>query len=137
MLISLAALLWTIYHDPLKSHLDKYDFTTPKGCLLSTIQLELNNDIGTSLALKRLFSQRTLEEKLRTIAIHKEAEWRDKKILFVSYEENGIKKYDTEAFTKDAQTGFWEPSYVGFLIADEEQAPFHDDGYVEEKGRLE
>jgi hypothetical protein len=41
--------------------------------------------------------------------VHKEAEWKGNKVLFVSYEENGIKKYVTEVFSKDAETGFWQP----------------------------
>ena len=138
VLISLAAIIWTIYHDPFRSHLNRYDFSTPKGCLISVLELGANNDIGSSLALQRLLGQRAVEEKLRTIGVHKEAEWRGEKILFVSYEKNGIKKYATEAFSKDAETGFWQPSYVGiFSMGDEDKALSTMMKTWQEKGRFE
>jgi hypothetical protein len=44
--------------------------------------------------------------------VRKEAEWKGKKILFVAYEEKGVKKYNTIGFEKDAKTGFWLRHYV-------------------------
>jgi len=53
---------------------------------------------------------RQIQEKLKTLTVSHEAEWRGKKILFVKYQEGGVPKYDTEAFEKDVETGMWFPS---------------------------
>ncbi|HET6878702.1 MAG TPA: hypothetical protein VFI31_00935 [Pirellulales bacterium] len=138
VLVSLAALAWSIYHDPLRAHLGRYDFSTPKSSLISLLQLQADNDIGSSIALERLYGQRAIQEKLRTISVFKEAEWRGNKILFVSYESDGMKKYSMESFTKDADTGLWRQAYVSsFSVGDSDNALSAMMKSWEEKGRLE
>lgn len=138
VLVSLAALSLSIYRDPLRANLGRYDFSTPKSSLISLLQLQAGNDIGSIVALERLRSQRAIQEKLRTVAVYKEAEWRGHKILFISYDFEGIKKYSTESFTKDADTGFWTQTYVSsFLLGDGDKALAAMMQSWEEKGRLE
>lgn len=112
VVVSLVSLYWTVYRSPTRPQLSKYDFSTPKDSLFSLSRMELSGDIGSQIALRRLFSARTIEEKLKTLTVHKEAEWAGNRILFVSFEENGLVKHTTDAYTKDAETGFWKPDFV-------------------------
>ena len=122
ILISSGACTWVVFHDPLGKGISEYDFSTPKDGLISELEIELNTDIRAQFELMSLSGNRELEEKLKTLKVHKEAEWQGKKVLFISYEQNGIKEYDTEGSEKDAETGFWTSAYVGaYAVKDDNE----------------
>lgn len=99
--------------DPLGSGISKYDLSTPKAALVSQMKMQLNTDIRAVLELESRLKGRTLKEAISTLDVRKEAEYRGRKLLFVSFKEDGVTKHKVEAFTKDANTGFWIPDYVG------------------------
>ena len=70
--------------------------------------------IEAQLALIQADIRRTrpkAQEKLRTLQIKKEAEWKGAKLLFVSYEEGGIPKFEVAGLEKDASSGLWFPKH--------------------------
>ncbi len=113
LLLSGVALGVVFFRNPLPgSSVKKYDFSTPKAALTSQLQMEQNKDLRASLEMSTLVEGPKIEEKLKTLDVRKEAEWSGKMVLFVAYEEKGVKKYDTIGFEKDAKTGFWMRRYV-------------------------
>ncbi len=94
------------------SGLKKYDFSTPAAAYRSRLEIEANKDLRAEIELQTELHGPQIKEHLRTLQVKKEAEWRGKKILFVSYEQKGVKKHETVAFEKDAKTGYWLRSYV-------------------------
>jgi hypothetical protein len=111
VVISLAA-MFKPNNLPGKS-ISAYDFSTPEKALLSQIRIELNNDVRASLELTDILYNDKYEERLKTNKVHSVSEYAGKKILFISYNENGLTKYDTQAFEKDADSGFWNRTVVG------------------------
>lgn len=111
--LALSALGVVLFRDPLGSGLAKYDFSTPKAALISQKKIELNKDIRALLELQSRTKNKKLKEAIETMEVRKEAEFQGKKILFVTFKEDGVNKYTTEAFEKHAETGFWIPTYVG------------------------
>jgi hypothetical protein len=118
LLISLSALViaagsaaWTTFRSPLGPGISAYDFTTPQNAIDSSLAIQINGDIRALMDLQRLQS-RYAQEKRETLKVHRDAEYQGKKILFISFKENGITKYETEAVEKDAETGLWFPAYV-------------------------
>jgi hypothetical protein len=113
VLLSIIALCIAIFRHPLGRGMNAYDFSTPSAALKSQIEMALNNDIRAAIELETMRSRKAAKEKLNTLKIHKESEYGGKKILFISFEKNGILKYDIESFEKDADSGLWYHSYVG------------------------
>ena len=107
------------FHDPLGGGMGRYRFSTPRDSLMSALQIEQNKDIRAEIQLNSLRSDRLLAEKLKTLEVHREAEWKGNKILFIVYEEKGVKKYETPTFEKDADTGYWFPKYVSSFEVDD------------------
>lgn len=116
MLVSVGTAYWTYRYDPLGPGLSQYDFTTPKASLISSGQMVLDNNWRAMMELNSHGRQRQLAEMLQTLRVHKEAEWRGHKLLFVSYDENGVPKHSVESFTKNAETGLWQTSTIRFEI---------------------
>ena len=110
--LSLFVFLWTYVMDPLGSGISSYDFTTPKSALTSSLKIQANRDFRAMLDLERLKQGNTANEKQRSVQVHKESNYQGKKILFISYTENGLKKNDISSFEKNADSGLWFPSYV-------------------------
>jgi hypothetical protein len=107
LVISVATAIWTMVSDPLGSGLSNYDFSSPEQALRSSLAIEINHDIRAQLEFDRLVLGKKRAEKLKTLKIHRESEYQGKKLLFVSFEQNGIPRKDVEAFDKDADTGIW------------------------------
>src|SRR5262249_13880419 len=79
----------------------------------------------------------TPKEAIETMEVRKEAEFKDKKILFVAFKEAGVNKYKTEAFEKHTETGFWIPTYLrSYTVAKdnkqlaEQMKMWEDDGQL-------
>ena len=107
ILISSGACAWVTLYNPLGKGISKYDFSTPKKSLISEFEIAAHNDIRAQFELPNRLMARLCKELLKKLKVHREAEWQGKKILFITGEMNGIEVYGTEAFEKDAETGFW------------------------------
>jgi hypothetical protein len=112
IVLSLCCIIYTTLHDPLGAGLSSYDFTTPQNALQSQLQIDANSDLRAAIELQRAKNGRAEQEKRDTVKVHRESSYEGKKILFISYNENGLPKHEIAAFEKDAETGFWFPGYV-------------------------
>ena len=70
----------------------------------------MEGDFSTLMELQFKQRDRKVKIKLETIEIRKEVEWQGKKLIFYTFEENGIRKYSVSTVEKDAETGFWYPA---------------------------
>ena len=111
LFIALTTAAWSVYRNPLGAGISAYDFTTPPKAIDSSLAITLNADIRAMMDLQRL-KDRHAKEKRATLKIHRDADYEGKKILFISFKEDGITQRDTEAFEKHADTGLWFPAYV-------------------------
>lgn len=110
-----------LLRDPLGSGLEAYDFSSPQAALTSALELEQSDDIRAGIELARLRNNSRADEKLKTTKVHKESTYEGKKLLFISYEENGLSQYDVAAFEKHADTGYWLPSHVSTYSMNDNQ----------------
>jgi hypothetical protein len=108
--------------DPLGKGLDAYDFKTPRNAYRSGLEMDRARDWRAYADLEKIRRGPELEEKLRTFQVRKEEAWKGAVILFVEYEEKGVKKFTTEAFERDARTGLWLPKYVSVFMVQNDNA---------------
>jgi hypothetical protein len=127
LVAAIAALATAYWYDPAIARLGGYDFTTPEAAYKSHLQMKANADIGAMLALESLESGRRAEEMLESFEVHKEAEWEGRKVLFVSCIANGVRKYDTPSFEKDAERGQWIPKGTPYISSlDKDLSPVEE-----------
>jgi hypothetical protein len=107
LVVSFGVAWWTMTNDPLGPGLSSYDLSSPKSALLSYLKMEENQDYRAILEDKLKFDAKRTAEKAKTLEICKESEWQGNKILFCSFDENGIKKHDVCSFEKHADSGTW------------------------------
>ena len=112
MFIALASLGLAIVRDPWGSGLDAYDLSTPEAAYRSSLQMARDGNIQALIEIEQLKHGTTTREKLKSLTVHRSSSYQGKKVLFISYTENGIDKHDTAAVEKDADTGLWTPTYV-------------------------
>lgn len=106
--------------DPLGKGLDSYDFSSPEKALVSDMEMRRNMDIRAQLDLERLRQGDDVDEKLESVEVDRQATYDDKQILFVSWTEDGKKKYKAEAFEKDEKTELWVRTYLSaYDVTDE------------------
>ena len=87
--------------------LSSYDFSTPAAALTAQSQMLADGNYPALIQEEIRRNSPKAKEKLRTLEIKKEAEWMGTKLLFTSFEEDGIKKFNVAAFEKDANSGLW------------------------------
>jgi hypothetical protein len=109
LVLALLAIGLHFFPDRFGSGLGKYDFTTPRAALVSQLEIQLHRDARAALELQALADGATLKEKRETLEIHKEVDWKGGVILFISYQQDGVKRYGTAGVVKNASTGFWTP----------------------------
>jgi len=89
--------------------------------------MEQAQDLRAKMQLTQLHrGSKTIAERLKTLEVRKEAEWNGKKILFISFEEKGIKHYEAQGFEKDAESGLWMPSHVDAFTVGRDNRPLAD-----------
>jgi hypothetical protein len=108
--LSLVALSLHFLAVPLGPGLARYDFTTPRAALVSQMQIQLHRDVRSALELQALTEGGKVKEKLDSLEVHGEADWNGTRILFIAYQEDGIKRYGAAGFEKNARTGLWTPA---------------------------
>jgi hypothetical protein len=143
ILVSLVVMGRNLLANPLRAGVGRYDLSTPQASLRAEAAMWANNDVRAILEVGVLLNGPRLREKLRTLKVHKEVPWKEGPVLFVSYEERGVKKYETETLEKDPDTGFWQRrlnvfTMVGGPAADREQEALEKQKHLwRTQGRLE
>lgn len=131
--VALAAVslgLFLSAHPP-GSSLRHYDFTTPHNAALSRLRIALEQDDRAAQELFHLLGSDELREKLSTFQIHEEAVYGDHRVLFISYDEKGVRKYEIDSYKKDARSGFWLPSYLNVYKMDDAELRAHIESWEE------
>ena len=103
--------------------LAKYDFSSPKQTILSHRKVETDFDLLARFELERRYGRDRKEqanEFARTLEIRKETDWQNKKVVFYSYEQKGVKQYFADGFEKDSHSGFWLARYVSEFDVEKE-----------------
>ena len=116
LICSIAALLISIFillkPNPLGKGIKAYDISTPEKALKAQIQIRLNKDYLAAVQYRSNRDKEKAEEIESSLEIHDSEDYDGKKILFISYTEDGEKKYDTEGFEKDSESGLWYRAYI-------------------------
>jgi len=112
LLISIAALVIVIVQNPMGSALSKYDFSTPEKAYRSGLVMERDRDLNARLEYEARIEGKRIREKIDTLKIHDTVDWQDKKLLFVSFEEDGELEHEVRGFEKHEDSGFWKYTYV-------------------------
>ena len=89
-----------------------YDFSSPEKTMRSVKMLEAKADILAMSEYRSFKRGDRFKEELDTLEVHDEADYDGKKLLFISFERGGKKRYDVDAFEKDADSGKWMTSYL-------------------------
>lgn len=110
--LSAGAFAWSVLHSPLGAGISKYDFTTPEKALRSTIDMRGSGDIRAHIEMEQLQLGKKNEEKGKTLKVHSESNYQGKKIVFVSFKENGITRNDIATFEKEADSGLWFQTFI-------------------------
>ena len=112
LVVSLATLALVVFRNPVSDPLSNYDFTTARAAMDSHIKMAAQGDLFAVLALKgvRDGTFKELRDMGKTTKVYKEADFQDKKIMFISSKVNGDLKFDTPAFEKDPETELWMPT---------------------------
>lgn len=121
VVIAISSTAWSVFRNPLGPGISAYDFTTPEKAIDSDLAISINLDMRAARDIDRLMNLKKWEEKRNTLKIHRDANYQGKKILFISFKENGITKYDIEAVEKDAETGLWFPEYFSTYDMDDDE----------------
>jgi hypothetical protein len=108
--------------DPLGKGLGAYDFTTPKNAFKSGLEIDKARDLRAITDLDKVRRGPEVEEKLRTFQVRKEETWKGAVILFIEFEEKGVKKHVAQGFERDARSGLWLPKYVSSYTVQSENA---------------
>jgi hypothetical protein len=112
LLAALAALGLVLFRNPLGAGVGRYNFSTPRDALFSGLEMDANHDLRAYIELHQIAEGPQIKEKLKTLEVRYEREYKGKKILFISYEEKHEKKHETAAFEKDAASGLWLRRFV-------------------------
>ena len=124
LIMALTALGLNYFHDPLGAGLNAYDFSTTKSAIESEAKIQINHDFRAMMQKEELLDGPRQKERLKTLEVRREAEWRGKVLLFVTFSENGIRKYQILGVEKHARSGIWFPTYAGQHSTDmKEQNP--------------
>ena len=89
--------------------MSKYDFTSPESAAKSMLEINSEVDVRANLEISRHRNGGSTSEILRTDEVNKVADYQDKKIVFVSYLQNGKKKKETLTFEKNLESKLWMP----------------------------
>lgn len=120
LIVAIVALVLPLFRDPLGSGLDSYDFSTPKAAMESRLKIRLNHDIRAQFELEKKLEGKRRQEELDTLEVKKQAEFRGRKILFVTYKQEDVSKYEVQSYEKHADSGFWVRSHVNEFEVEKE-----------------
>ena len=112
LLVAIAALGIATFRSPLGRGIRSYDLSSPEAAVKSLVQIQKGHDLKAQLDLTDLQEGNSGEEMIRTLEIHRKADFNDKKILFVSYTRKGTKIKSIETFEKDPESKMWLPKFL-------------------------
>jgi hypothetical protein len=130
LVIALLGVVLTLCRDPYKSGfgfsnpfgdgLGGYDFDSASGAYKAQLEIEQIRDIRANLALQRKLNGKELKERLDTLKVEKEVDFKKKekdksvdyKVLFISYKQKGEDRKEVVTMTKDADAGIWHRQYL-------------------------
>jgi hypothetical protein len=112
LVVALAALAWSLFRDPMGPGLRGYDLSTPKGTLRAELEMALNMDVRAAIELEYRRNAARSKEKLKTLEVRKQADWKGTTILFVTYLRKGLRQHEVVGYEKNAEAGIWAPKFV-------------------------
>lgn len=111
--ISVLAAAYVVYRDPPWGRLSRYDFSTPEAAYTSQLRINANADLPALIELQRKLQGKQVREKLDTVHVARSREFRGKQILFIYYEQKGMRMYEIAFMERDVEAGkMWKQSYV-------------------------
>jgi hypothetical protein len=110
-LLALVLAIVVLFVDPANRGLAAYDLDTPRDALVAEAKMQAKKDARALMELDMLRSGRDPEAMAETLKIEREQTFQGKKILFVTWEEDGVEKHGVRAVEKDAETGYWIPAH--------------------------
>lgn len=105
--LSIFTLSVTLFDNPLGKGAGAFDFSTPENALMSQLNIRAEQDIRAQLDLEHMMRGDVLREKRNTIKVHQTSVYQGKKLLFISFAENGLIEYSVVGFEKHVDTGLW------------------------------
>lgn len=130
LIIAIVALFFALCTDPFKSGvglkvpfssgLSGYDTDTAGGMYKSQLEMRVNQDIRALIELDRRRKDKELKERLESLTIDSEADFKTKKddedaeykILFIKYKNKGKERKEVASMRKDKDSGLWESGFV-------------------------
>lgn len=105
-----AWVFWGGRTDTSPNAIKAYSFSSPEDALRSVLTMRKKGEFTALRSFDVAFNSAVIEEKLSTLQVHKIREYDGRRILFVSYKERGDEKFATEAYIRDADSGYWGPT---------------------------
>lgn len=103
------------------SAIQGYNFSSPEDSLKSVLTMRKQGQFTALRSYDVAFNGAVLDEKLKSLKIHKTREHDGRRILFIEYTERGDRKFDTEAYIRDADSGLWGPSRYSYYDCNDRQ----------------
>ncbi|MDZ4685691.1 MAG: hypothetical protein SH850_11550 [Planctomycetaceae bacterium] len=117
------------------SAIQGFNFSSPEDSLRSVLTMRRQGQFTALRSYDVAFNGAVLEEKLKSLKIHKTREHDGRRILFVSYSERGDTKFDTESYIRDADSGLWGPSRYSYYDVSDKQLAEEMRAWTEQNGR--
>jgi len=116
------------------SAIQGYNFTSPEESLKSVLTMRRQGQFTALRSYDVAFNGAVLDEKLKSLQIHKTREHDGRRILFISYTERGDQKFDTEAYIRDAESGLWGPCRYSYYDVRDRQLAEEMRAWTEQSG---
>jgi hypothetical protein len=117
--LSFFTLCVTLFNNPLGKGAGAFDFSTPENSLISQLAIRAEQDIRAQIDLEHMMRGDIWEEKRNTIKVHQTSVYQGKKLLYISFAENGIMEYSVVGFEKHVDTGLWYPASFSYYDMDD------------------
>jgi hypothetical protein len=98
--------------------LSAYNLSTPQDTLLAEMDMVLNNDIHAWVELRDTNNMKLTDElqlvreKKDTLKVHKQVQWQDQMLLFVSFQRQHHTTYAVEALERVPGQERWRPNFL-------------------------
>lgn len=135
--IALLLSLYACFRNPLGSGLDNYDLSTPKAALTSSLAMFQTDDVQARMDFNSLPTQYLEKEKLSTLKIHKLSDYQSDKLLWVSFDKNGIRQFDIEVLRKEPVSGLWYVVLGGRYRINDSEFDKAEAEWISKSGKIE
>jgi hypothetical protein len=100
--------------------LSNYDLKSPKEAMISMERMNLNRDMRAHYQLALKLKDKRAQERLDTLEVKAEQDFKGDRILFISFKEKGVVKHETEAYEKDPDTGIWFFKHLSHYVVEKD-----------------